>query len=442
MSEVNVARMKVHPIGFAGLLTYGTRYAQKTAMFWRRVLALVVPLLFVLCATRVARAQAVTLVTGGIARVNADGSAASGATSSYVNPNARINGADCYGPDDKGISYVFPVTVSGGTSAMHVEIWVGSADCSPLTSRSGTTPTCWPVSATMFLPNSSVQNITIRAQDIVSQITATSKALTYSAATSTACTSSTQLASVSVYFLLLDGSSNPIGTGASWPMKVKLVGPAAPTTVTADGIDTGGATGKTAAVNVTWSQSTDTDLVGYRIFLDSSGSTASTDGGGGTLVTTCADGGFADGGIDDAGDAVAIPVDGGCTTTTVYDAGSGSTCGSATLYAGARADQLTATASPGKTDTQATLTGLSSGASYTVAVATVDSYDNVGPLSTPACATPTPISDFWKKYLAAGGQGGSFRCATEPGAPVGGVTLGVGAAFLALAWARRRRGRR
>lgn len=434
MREVNVARLAVHPAAIAGVLTYGMGYAQKAAMVWRRVLALVAPVLVALFATTAARAQSVTLQTGGIKRLNSNGSAASGATSSYVNPNSRINGADCYGPDDQGIAYVFPMTVTSGTSAQHVEVWAGASDCSPLTARSGTTPTCWPVSGTMFQALSTVQDVSVRAQDIVSQITATSKTLTYAAASSTACTSSTQLASVSLYFLLLDGASNPVGTGASWPMKVKLVGPAAPTSVTADGID--------KAISVKWAQSTDTDMVGYRIFLDTGGSTSAEGGGGGTQVTTCADGGLADGGVDDSGDAVAIPVDGGCTTTTVYDSGGGGgTCSSATLVQGGRADQLTAVATPGKTDTQATITNLTNATSYTVAVATVDSYDNVGPLSTPVCASPGPIDDFWKKYLESGGQGGSFRCATEPGAPIGGATIGAGLAFVALAWARRQRRR-
>lgn len=398
-------------------------------MVWRRVPALVVPALVVLLAPRAASAQAVTVQTGGISRVNSDGSAATGSTSSYVNPNGRINGADCYGPDNQGISYVFPMTVTSGTSAMHVEVWAGSADCSPLTARSGATPTCWPVAGASFLPNSTVQYVSIRAQDIVSQIAATSKALTYAAASSTACTASTQLASVSVYFLLLDGSANPIGTGASWPMKVKLVGPAAPTGVTADGID--------RAITVRWTQATDTDMVGYRIFVDTGGA-AADGGGGGTPVTTCADGGFADGGIDDSGDAVALALDGGCTTTIVYEAGGGGTCGSSSLQAGGRADQLTAAATAGKADTQTTVTSLANGTSYTVAVATLDSYDNVGPLSTPVCAEPAPIDDFWKKYKESGGGAGGF-CSAEPGAPVSGAAIATGLAVLAVAWSRRRR---
>ena len=435
MSEVNVTRNAVQPPAFARLLTCGTGYAQKAAMV-RPILAICLPLLVALFASRAARAQTVTINSGGIARLNADGSAAQTSTTNYVNVNKRVNGADCYGPDDKGISYVFPMTVTNGNSSVHVEVWAGTSDCTALTARSGTSPTCWPVSGTMFQALTTVHSVVVRAQDIVSQIASTTKTLTYSAATSTACTSTTQTAALNLYFLPLDAGGNPVGTGQTWDMKVKLVGPAAPTSVSADGIAT--------AVTVSWTQSTDTDMVGYRIFLDSGGT---SDGGASTAdaALVCTEGGVADGGIDDSGDAVAIPFEGGCTAAD-SGSGSGGTCSSATLVSGARADQLTPAKTAGKTDTHATIANLTNGTSYVVAVAALDSFDNVGPLSAPVCATPGAVSDFWNQYLAGGGQGGSFRCAAEPGtqerAPVGGWTLVVGAALVLVTWARRRRGGR
>jgi hypothetical protein len=384
------------------------------------VLALVVP--------RLALAQTVTLQQTGISRVNSDGSAVTTKSTTNMNVFARVNGADCYGTDDKGIDYVFPITVQMGNSGLHVEVWAGGSDCSPLTSRTGTTAVCWPVLQAMLPAYSTVQNVQIRAQDIVSNIAATTKPLTYTAAGSSACTVTTTMATVTVYFLLLDGTSNPVGTSAAWPMKIKLVGPPAPDPITADGLDN--------AVRVGWTAVNDPDEVGYRVFVDQgSGTDASTNmtDAQGTLVTTCADGG-----VDEAGNAA----DGGCTTTTVYDneagGGTAGSCGSGKLVGGGRADQLVSAAQAGKVDTSTTVSNVSNGSSYAVAVATVDSYDNVGPLSNPACVTPAPVLDFWTKYKGDGGGAGGF-CALEGENPTGGV-MGLGLVFAAIAWARRKRG--
>jgi hypothetical protein len=358
-------------------------------------------------------------------------------TKSTTNMNvfARVNGADCYGIDNKGIEYVFPILVPDETmpTAHHIEVWAGGADCSPLTSRTGTTAVCWPVRERTFPPNTVVQYINVRAQDIVSNIPATMKPLTYTAATSTACSATTAMANVTVYFLLLDGTSNPIGTAAAWPMKIKLVGPAAPDPISADGLS--------ESIAVHWTASTDPDHTGYRIFVDSGsgtseGGTTMSDASG-TPVTTCADGG-----VDDSGDAA----DGGCTTTIVYDNEGGTTnaaCGSGQLSGGTIPVNLTAAAQAGKTDTNANVTGLSNGATYAVAVATVDSYDNVGPLSNPVCVSPAPVVDFWTRYKGAGGAAGGGVCSLEaPGAPIGGTTLTVGMAIAAIAFLRRRKGRK
>jgi hypothetical protein len=150
-------------------------------------------------------------------------------------------------------------------------------------------------------------------------------------------------------------------------------------------------------------------------------------------VTTCADGG-----VDEAGNTA----DGGCTSVTVYDASGGSTCSGATLIAGGRADRLTAAATAGKSDHSKTVSALTNGGSYAVAVACVDGYDNVGPLSDVVCATPAPVLDFWNRYKTDGGAAGGFCALEAPGAPAGGAAMGLGLAFAAALWARRRRGRK
>jgi hypothetical protein len=387
------------------------------------------------------RAQTVKLQTAGITRVNADGSMATGSTTNFMNVFGRVNGADCYGPDDKGIEYVFPVSVTGDTNPAqhHLEVWAGGSDCSMMTARTGTTATCWPVRGDKPQSLTTIQRLNVRAQDIVSQISASTKTLNYVPATSAACTATTTEAQVTVYFLLVDGTNNTVGTGAAWPMKVKLVGPAPPTNVTAEGLD--------SAIIAKWTASSDTTAVGYSVFVDSGGSsdasTTMTDASG-TPVTTCNDAGVDDAGnplTDDAGN----PIDAGCTTTIVFDSGgggAGGTCGSSTLVSGGRADKWNPAATAGKTDTSATVTGLANGGTYAVAVATRDSYDNVGPLSAPACASPAPIIDFWSRYKGAGGQAGGFCALEAPGSPARAGLMAFGLAFAGALFIRRRGGRK
>jgi hypothetical protein len=386
----------------------------------------------------VAHAQTIKLQTAGLARHNADGTNAMTSTTNFMNVFARVNGSDCYGTDNNGISYIFPITVVGDTAPTmhHIEVWAGGTDCSPLTARSGTTATCWPAIADKPQSLSTLQDITVRAQDIVSQITVSTKNLTYAAANSSACTAATTEAQVTVYFLLLDGTGNPVGTGAAWPMKVKILGPSPPTNITAEGLND--------AVIVHWTSSQDTTAVGYSVFVDTGvgDASVSTSDAGGTLVTTCNDAGVDEAGnpvTDDAGN----PIDAGCTTTEVFDSSSasGGTCSSSTLVAGGRADQLKSAAIAGKTDTSATVSNLANSGTYAVAVATRDTYDNVGPLSDPVCTSPQPIIDFWTQYKGAGGQAGGFCALEAPGNHAqGGVTL-FGLAFALVLFLRRRRNR-
>jgi hypothetical protein len=97
----------------------------------------------------------------------------------------------------------------------------------------------------------------------------------------------------------------------------------------------------------------------------------------------------------------------------------------------------------GVTSSTYTVKNLKDGVPYTVVVAAVDNFGNIGPPSTQACATPAPIDDFFKDYVEAGGKAGGGFCALEAvGAPVrsGVAFAGVGA-FVA-AGLRRRRGKK
>ncbi len=94
-----------------------------------------------------------------------------------------------------------------------------------------------------------------------------------------------------------------------------------------------------------------------------------------------------------------------------------------------------------KSADQYTIKGLQNGTTYTVVVASVDAYGNVGPASGEVCDFPAPTQDFWNNYKNdGGGAGGGFCALDAAGAPVPSL---AGAAFLvsAVALVRRKRKR-
>ncbi len=111
----------------------------------------------------------------------------------------------------------------------------------------------------------------------------------------------------------------------------------------------------------------------------------------------------------------------------------------------------------GGTSNSYTLTGLTTGDQYAIAVAAVDSYGNVGPLGVApapvsggagiaACSTPTIVDDFWDKYKTDGGLslGGGYCALTAPGAPAPffATMFGAGLGAAVVARGRRRKQRR
>jgi len=96
--------------------------------------------------------------------------------------------------------------------------------------------------------------------------------------------------------------------------------------------------------------------------------------------------------------------------------------------------------SAGPDTTSYTLTGLTTGHQYAIAVAAVDAYGNVGPIGNLGCSTPTPVNDFFMQYTNDGGRaGGGFCSLSAVGAPTYGSVFGFGIAGSAVAFARRRR---
>jgi len=98
----------------------------------------------------------------------------------------------------------------------------------------------------------------------------------------------------------------------------------------------------------------------------------------------------------------------------------------------------------GASSSSYTLSGLTTGHQYAVAVAAVDSYGNVGPIGPLGCSTPTAVDDFYTAYGNDGGRAGGGYCAlTAAGAPTFGSVFGLGVVGAAVLFARRRRpGRR
>jgi hypothetical protein len=163
--------------------------------------------------------------------------------------------------------------------------------------------------------------------------------------------------------------------------------------------------------------------------------------------------------LNDAG----IPAVGGCTPSGVLTAGGGhlesantsttigedgavttvETEAGASVYVGGLetfnipARYLCGTASVDSPTV--TITGLTDGDFYNVAVAAVDGVGNIGPLSL-QCGNPVELQDFWYAYLAAGGQAGGGYCSAEGvGVPAGTSGLGLLAVASVVALLRKRR---
>jgi hypothetical protein len=130
------------------------------------------------------------------------------------------------------------------------------------------------------------------------------------------------------------------------------------------------------------------------------------------------------------------------TTTTTVNEGSG---GISTIPCQYGIGDLCATSTTnvtvtGETTSTFTISGLTNGSDYSVVVASVDNFGNIGPPSIEACATPMPVNDFWKIYRTDGGQAGGGFCALEAvGAPASSSVAFAGAGAIALAGLRRRR---
>jgi hypothetical protein len=88
------------------------------------------------------------------------------------------------------------------------------------------------------------------------------------------------------------------------------------------------------------------------------------------------------------------------------------------------------------------ITGLQNGITYGVAIAAVDKYDNIGPLSSISYGTPIPTVDFYSDYRKDGGVAPGGFCALAGWQKRGSALVTIGMVGLALIAVRRRRWKR
>ena len=341
-----------------------TRAWHRAALGFAATLAFLVPSL--------AAAQTITLNPTGIDR------------KVELRPDSQqkysINRADCLADD----VFTFSADIADFTG-LALQVWVGS-DCATKTQRE-TGGSCWLVYDAG--PVQTPVSIAVRAQDIVSLHKPGTTPNGPNTGTAEDCDNQTSPApqNITLSFMFVDTTTNEVaGTGATYETAFDLVGPGAPTEVSAG-------VGEERLV-VDWNQPDAETITGYRLYCVESG--AGADGG-------------ADGGV----------------------------CNAGALMPGSTPDESLRCGSVGASSS-GTASGLTNGVTYAVAVAGVDVVGNVGTLSEVACGTPAEVDNFYESYRRAGGKGGDGYCSTQNRPSPFGLSI-VGVGFFALALRRRRR---
>jgi hypothetical protein len=380
----------------------------------RRVFAFWAAVAFVVSLASEVRAQ----VTGGPAVVLPPNGVTRRANRGGNLMNTQINFDDCN--VDETID--FSVSISAPNSAWTLQVWAG-ANCDNQTYR--VTPTvlnCWQIGPGLSVGALNPPAIPISVRDILYGRTLASGASTGVSASGgsadadagiagadsiagasatagsggtsgtagvapttlppdqAACTpkdAATGAQNISVYFMMVDSSSAIQGTFATWAASYKLLAPPPPDVVSA------GIGENLLPIRFSYSTpSTDNSINGYNFYCNPPPGTAA------------------------AADAGVLPVDGGVPVTSCDGVAS------TKLMQGMLVTGLDnfRCGGAGKSATGGNATGLVDGVKYDVAVATTDSYNNVGTLSTVTCAVPQPVTGFFKAYQEAGGRAGGGFC--------------------------------
>lgn len=378
-------------------------------------------------------------------------------------PNS-INYRDCV----KDYRYRFQVTVNNPTNLQHLQVWASlSDDCTDVTKRRAQESSCGDV-LDISTPRTGPLDISMRAIVVAVKEHPKSAINTTTPACSVCDThaeSSAEPEPFTLYFMLSDSSSAvPDGeTIAKWPSEVNrttignldLAGPEPPDVLTVGD-------GEKPPVNWNYVNATQSDhIVRYNLYCDpNSGTgtatppatcdTAGAGNNGGAGGTQAGSGGAAGtsgrgGGANAGGNAGATggtggtPSNAGATGTTGGSTGN-SACPSSALVEGKLPASSPCGSVLGSTNVSTNLKNLTSGTTYAVAVAAVDTVGNIGKLSKVECGTPVLVTDFFEAYRDAGGTGGGGFCSFSPGhASRFGGAAGLLTACIALLARRRRR---
>jgi hypothetical protein len=445
-----------------------------------RLLSSFAAVLAVTCAPAVARAQSIVSTTP--ARISAQGD------SLKPRPDNQdplgVSYADCVGD----VTLQFPVQLSGFTSMTNLQVWasLGSGCVNPQDrGLSGGTAVCWGVAGGIVDPTAAMAfNVNVRVQDLVGweSTTPIPTPATPPRKGSEACTAQPDYPAVPmvINFLAIDGNGNPVGVPYQYAIETDLVGPPAPDICESVG-DT--------IYNLTWTPNSDTDTVGYGVYIDPIPGHEPPPGQGdaGTIVLCPEAGDEASPGDDGGCSTLAIgsmpPDSGACgsavseltcndsnlvgsilptapitsgdagTPTSSGDAGDAGAEGGAvevgpggistvsTAYLYNPANNTPNMTLPDKSTGSYQISGLVDYVTYSVVVTAVDGMGNIGPPSLQVCDFPAPVQDFWQVYEADGGGKGGY-CALQT-VGVGGPSLaGVAGVFVVAGVMRRRRKRR
>ncbi len=378
---------------------------------------------------------------------------------------------DCI--DDTALSFQLAMT-NVPDANYQLQVWAGTGDCTQQgATGNGSTAICWQVapSPAMALV---ISPFYVRVADIVRWINVSPPPQGYTQSDAlTACNAAKQQSgttqvtddagnststagetTVTIFFLVFPSGAagGTPAASASYPVKVKLVGPNAVSNLTAGA-------GESELV-VTWTPpSGDTTVQGFDLFAAPSGSSTGVGDGGQTVCSDASSGTellddagnpvLDDAGnpvfVDDAGNPVAQdasvctttgPVVNSCSGTPTFDP-SGIRCkvsdaGASTSTNGGYCSQVY-----GTTNSKGTIQGLQNGTQYDVAVAAFDQFGNSGAISQIVCASPAPIDDFWTLYNRDGGN--AFCALGFVGTRGGGIAAALMSIVGALFIARRRR---
>ncbi len=402
--------------------------------------------------------------------------ASSSAQTLTVNPYPRrdpgeehdISGKEYYVTYDDCVNddvFTFRVPVTGSAN-LNLEVWVsdGGSNCADVNLREGGSARCWQVYAADA--SNGEMEVEIRAQDLVLMSHGQTVQNTGTAADCGKTDLNSGGLALTLYFMLI-GTDTPAATETFAGIGLDVRGPEPPSDVSASAGE--------SKLKVSWSLEDADDWEGYRLYClevpaDDENAPGlrplMAPGNGGAGATGGAPG---TGGVPVSGGAAAT---GGVPATGATTAGGAATGGAGTNTGGTSTEptsglalvpndcRISADASnllvPGELPgqelndhicgsgssnvaTDATADNLQNGVKYQVAVAGVDIFGNVGPLSAVACDTPAEVDTFYEQYKLAGGKGGGGFCTFSPRRAHDGWALLGGAGLIYAARRRRRR---